>query len=108
MNHSTETGMDALLRNASVAGALAVASHALCALNNAGVTVLSVLANGRRPLLIIDRIPDDVISVIKRRHPNGVGGTTVVRAAEWHGCQLEASCDVPRPNPLRALEVVRG
>lgn len=78
-------------KNAGITDALADARSAIAALNAAGVCVIAVLANGRRPLLMIDRMPDGVVSVVKRWHPNGQGGQTIVRAAQWHGCQLEAA-----------------
>lgn len=93
MNTKTGPSTAALICNAYVAGALAVACQAISALNDAGVSVIAAMANGRRPLLIVDRIPEGAASVIKRRNPNGMGGTTIVRAAEWHGCQLEAMQD---------------
>lgn len=94
--------------------ALLDARNAIAALNAKGVCVVAVMANGRRPLLMIDRMPPDLVSVVKRRSPNGRGGHTVVRATQWHGCQLESMHDELTPEaktqrcgrPL--LEVVHG
>lgn len=111
MTPATELSRDR--QNAQLTDALATASVAIATLDAAGVSVLAVMTNGRRPLLMIDRMPADTLSVIKRRHPNGFGGMTVVRAAEWHGCQLEAMHDEPPAETRikqcgRPLEVVRG
>lgn len=102
-------------QNTDIASALVTASAATLLLNLDGVTVIAALANGRRPVLMVTRLPPGVDSVVKRRYPNGMGGTTVVRAAHYEGCQLEYMYDVPGIAAgalLRAdrpvLEVVRG
>lgn len=101
--------------NAEIANALVLASAATLLLNLDGVTVTAALANGRRPVLVVTHLPRGINSVVKRHYPNGMGGTTVVRAAHYEGCQLEYMYDVPgiaAGAPLRAdrpvLEVVRG
>lgn len=99
--------------NNHLKAALGIARNAINALSQEGVAVLAVMAHKRRPLLLVDRMPQGVVSGIKRRYPNGVGGTTIVRATDWQGCQLEAMHDeLPRPERVRqcgrALEVVRG
>lgn len=99
--------------NLQLGDALADARTAIAALNTEDVCVVAVMANGRRPLLMIDRMPDGVVSVIKRKHPNGRGGHTVVRATEWHGCQLEAMHDeLPEAARVqlcgRSLEAAHG
>lgn len=112
MNLKTDPG--AAVHNARISDALGDASGAVEALTREGVRVLAAMANGRRPLLMVDRLPADVLSVVKRRSPNGVGGTTVVRATEWHGCQLECLQD-EMPAAMRIsscgrplVEVARG
>lgn len=102
-----------LPQNAQLGAALIDAAAALEALNAAGIRVIAALANGRRPLLMVERMPEGVVSVVKRKHPNGCGGYTVVRATQWCGCQLEAMHDELPPETRvqqcgRALEVVRG
>lgn len=83
-------------RNSQVAEALATARLTIAMLNDENIAVLGVLAtDGRRPTLIVERLPHGVVSVIKRRHPNGMGGITTVRATQWNGCQLEAMRDEP-------------
>lgn len=72
-----------------------VAKRAGRRLHNAGVTVFAVTANGRRPVLYIDTPPADLVGVSKRQTPNGIGGTTVLYAAPFHGCQLEWLRDFP-------------
>jgi hypothetical protein len=94
--------------------ALFNAQTAVSLLNDQGICVIAVMANGRRPLLMIDRMPNGVVSVVKRRSPNGRGGYTVVRATEWCGCQLESMHDEPTPEAKTQLcgrplpEVARG
>ena len=83
-----------------LANALALASVATGCLLAEGVRVVAAFANGRRPLLVVDRMPGQLQSVIKMIHPNGRGGRTVVRATRYRGCQLEwmedvASLDAP-------------
>lgn len=79
-----------------------------------GVKVFAAMANGRRPLLMCDRMPAGVVTGVKCRYPNGKGGTTLVHAATYAGCQLEWMQDVPGVSPVlveRAkprLEVVRA
>lgn len=58
-------------------------------------TVLSAYANGRRPVLVIDRPPPFVQGAVKRQHPDGVGGIERVFAAGYHGVQLEWIDHVP-------------
>lgn len=102
--------------NDDIASALQLALAATQGLAAEGVKVICALANGRRPLLYVDRMPDGVVSGIKRSHPNGFGGTTVVRAAPYCGCQLEWMHDVYSGSQAvalqaaqqRHLEVVRG
>lgn len=72
---------------------LTIARDAITMLNALDVRVIAVMANGRRPLLMIDHIPDSFPSALKRKHPNGFGGSTIVLAAEAYGCQLEAMHD---------------
>ena len=102
-------------RNATLVDALLTARAAIAELNREGICVLfaSFVAE-HRPTLMVDRLPDGVVSVIKRRHPNGIGGICTVRATQWHGCQLECMQDEP-PQEARVkdcgrplLEVVRG
>lgn len=102
--------------NDDIVSALDLARSATQGLAAEGVKVLFALANGRRPLLYVDRMPDGVVSSIKRSHPNGYGGTTVVRAASYCGCQLEWMHDIysggqaaaMQAAQQRSLEVIRG
>lgn len=102
--------------NDDIASALELALAATRGLTAEGITVICGFANGRRPVLYVDRMPDGVVSVVKRSHPNGSGGTTVVRAAPYCGCQLEWMHDVYNGSQAAALqaaqqrhlEVVRG
>lgn len=101
MNQATDTTTKPTHHNAVVIDALSVARAATQALNDDGVCVIAAMANGRRPLLMVNRIPDGLATVVKRQHPNGYGGTTIVRAAEAFGCQLEAMADeYPDGHPL--------
>jgi len=74
---------------------LAQASVVTLRLQEEGITVQAALFNGRRPVLMVDGMPRGVEYGTKRSHPNGLGGTTVVDAAQFHGCQLERMRDVP-------------
>lgn len=110
----TATELTHVHRNATLAEGLLTAREAIAALNDEGICVLFAhFVAGHRPTLIVDRLPDGVVSVIKRRHPNGMGGVCTVRATQWHGCQLECMQD-EKPEAARvkacgrALEVVRG
>ena len=106
---ATETPTKHIHHNAVVIDALSVARAATQALNNDGVCVIAAMANGRQPLLMVDRIPDGLSSVVKRQHPNGYGGTTYVRAASAFGCQLEAMSDeYPDGHPLSPVQQSRG
>lgn len=75
--------------------AIEQAKHAARRLANAGITVHAIIANGRRPVLLIDRAPAGIAYVAKRQSPNGMGGTAVVYAAQFAGCQLEWMRDFP-------------
>ncbi|MEI2428661.1 hypothetical protein RDV84_00325 [Lysobacter yananisis] len=70
-----------------------------------GIQVLAALANGRRPLLIVDHMPKDTVATVKRRYPGAFGRLTAIYAAEYYGCQLETIREVAGP---ARLEVVRG
>ena len=112
MNPATETPIAE--QNGHLVSAMANARGAIQTLSDRGFSVYAVVANGRRPVLMVDRIPDELVSVVKRRSPNGRGGHTVVRATEWSGCQLESMHD-EMPESARVhlcgrpvLEVVRG
>lgn len=78
-----------------VAADLRRATAATNHLATAGVAVLGAMFNGRRALLIVDRMPAGVGWSIKRRSPNHLGGYTEVHAAEFLGCQIESLQDVP-------------
>jgi hypothetical protein len=81
-------------------------------LENAGIQVLGHYSNGRRAVLIIDQPPPLLQGHLRRRQPNGRGGTERVLAAEYQGMQLEWSQhDEGRPLVDTAppqLEVVHG
>lgn len=88
--------------NDQMVNALEAASAATLLLADMGIRVIAALANGRQPLLMVNRLPESVPSVIKRQHPNGMGGMSYVRAAQFFGCQLEYLFDRNPP----ALSVV--
>lgn len=94
MNYHTHTVTPDVLQIATAATRL------LC---DAGVVIIAAYANGRRPVLIIDAPPSFVQGVPKRRHPNASGGTTVVSAASFNGCQLEWMRDVPGTAQVQAV-----
>ena len=71
------------------------AANAARALEAADVVIVAQYANGRRPVLIIDKPPTFVVGSIKRRTPNALGGVTEVYAASFLACQLEWMRDVP-------------
>lgn len=88
----------------TVFNALTLAATCTLLLVDHGVQVIAALANGRRPVLMVDRLPPGLQGVAKRSHGNGCGGTTVITAAEFHGCQLEWMHDVPAARPqLKAV-----
>ena len=89
----------------SIVHQLTRAAAATMLLADDGVRVMAALANGRRPLLVVDQMPPGTRSIVKRRYPNGIGGHTSVYAAEFYGCQLEMMCEDAKP--VRHLEVVR-
>lgn len=82
---------------------LQTATDASRLLVNAKVTIIAAYANGRRPVLIIDAPPPFVVGALKRQHPNGKGGTTVVMAASFNGCQLEWMRDIPGVAEVQAV-----
>lgn len=75
--------------------ALQLAANAARSLVGCGIQVLASYANGRRPVLIIDKPPRFVRGAVKRRQPNGRGGITLACAASYQGCQIEWLQDVP-------------
>lgn len=93
MNHVNAA--EPMTRTEIVIDAIETAKAAARRLANAGVTVFAVMANGRQPVLYIDQAPAGVAYVAKRQTPNGIGGTTVLYAAPFHGCQLEWMRDFP-------------
>lgn len=100
-------------RNATVTNELLLAAAVTQQLAAKGVTVFAAMANGRRPLLMCDRMPPGVVTGVKCRYPNGQGGTTLVHAATYAECQLEWMQDVPGVSPVMPaarprLEVVSG
>ncbi|GGK08779.1 hypothetical protein [Luteimonas terricola] len=87
----------------TVSDALQVASHAAGLLADAGTRVIGAYANGRRPVLIIDKPPTFVRGAVKTRgkpHPDG-GRRTLVLGASFQGCQLEWWEDVPVAQEVR-------
>lgn len=93
MNTTAERAAPAPQLNDAMINELDTASAAVLLLADMGIRVIAAMANGRRPLLMVDRLPESVPSVIKRQHPNGAGGMTYTRAAEFFGCQLEYTFD---------------
>lgn len=78
-----------------IADRLNVAHVATRLLQREGVVVHAAIINGaRRPLLIVDRLPNGTKGSQKQRYPNGQGGTTIVEAVTHYGCQLEWMHDV--------------
>lgn len=90
-----------------IANAMTHAALVTLRLREDGIGVIAAMANGRRPTIMVDALPPGLPRVVKRRHPNGVGGTTVVEASEFHGCQLEWMHDVPN-GQAPDLYVVQG
>jgi hypothetical protein len=89
-----------------ISNALSHAAAVTLTLAGQGCNVIAAMANGRRPILMVDRIPPGLETVTKRSHPNGMGGTTVVTAAHFHGCQLEWMHDLPGSKQPPELRVV--
>ena len=90
-----------------IANALAHGAEVTLRLEKMGITVIAAMANGRRPLLYVTRMPPDVPFVVKRSYPNHLGGRTVVRAAKFDECQLESMHDEPGVRaPAPHLQVV--
>lgn len=89
-----------------IASALELAAKATRLLEDQGVSVIAAMANGRRPLLYVTRIPRELGAVVKRSYGNGLCGRTVVRAAQFEGCQLESMTDEPNPPQARRLQAV--
>jgi len=79
----------------AIDNALQLAGAVVRKLTEQGVYVIAAMANGRRPLLRVDRMPEGVTAVVKRSHPNGMGGIRLVQAAEYMQCQLEWMYDLP-------------
>lgn len=99
--------------NAHMGDALSRARAAIVALNNEGICVLMVMASARKPVLLVDKMPNGLVSGMIRRYPNSTGTTTAVRASDWHGCQLEVAIEEVSESLRikrcgRRLEVVRG
>lgn len=103
---STETVTAAADVKPSIVDQLTRAAAATMLLADDGVRVLAALANGRRPLLVVDRMPPGTPSIVKCRYRNHLGGHTSLHAAEFYGCQLELMCE--ESAPARHLELVRG
>lgn len=89
----------------SIVNQLTRAASVTMLLADQGIHVLAALANGRRPLLVVDKMPEATVASIKRRYPGACGRQTAIYAVEYYGCQLETIRDVPAPPQL---EVVRG
>lgn len=87
----------------SVPDALRIGADAALAIEEKGCRVISCYANGRRPVLILDRAPADVAGHVKQRHPNGRGGITQTLAAPFLGAQLEWLQDIERASFVRGV-----
>lgn len=85
----------------AIANACAHAAAVTLRLAEEGIEVRAAMANGRRPVLFVDRLPKGMLGAVKRSHPNGYGGVTVVKAADYHGCQLEWMYDAPSASAAR-------
>ena len=100
--------------NDAIVNQLTIADQATRRLTAKGIKVIAAMANGRRPLLMVDAMPEGVVTAVKQKYPNGQGGTTLVHAATFFGCQLEYMQDVYSESQAAAvhaaprLEVVRG
>lgn len=109
INENQPQGLNDVITNELITAGVVTQQLAL-----QGIKVFAAMANGRRPLLMCDRMPEGVVTGVKCRYPNGQGGTTLVHAGTFAGCQLEWMQDVPGVSPVvmaRAkprLEVVRG
>lgn len=86
---------NALGPNDAFTDAINIAYAATAMLSKLGIKVYAaMLRPERRPTLMVDALPDGMASVVKSRHPNGDGGTTVISATVYQGCQLEWMHDV--------------
>ena len=81
--------MEPVPPSARLMEALTAAAATTQSLADAGIEVYSAHDNGRRMVLVISAPPRFVIGAVKRRFPNGDGGTTSIHAASYRGCQLE-------------------
>lgn len=72
-------------------------------LEDQGIEILGHYSNGRKAVLMIDRPPAFVRGVLRRRQPDGRGGTQYIMAAPYQGLQIEWSTHV-----ACALEVSHG
>lgn len=72
-------------------------------LEDQGIEILGHYSNGRKAVLMIDRPPAFVSGALRRRQPDGHGGTQYIMAAPYHGLQIEWSTYV-----ACALEVSHG
>lgn len=68
-----------------------------------GVEILGHYSNGRKAVLIVNKPPAFVRGALRRRQPDGRGGTEYILAAPYRGLQIEWSTRVEC-----ALEVVGG
>lgn len=91
------------MNNIVIATHLRGAAAAVEQLTAAGSKVLGYYCNGRRPVLLIDQAPAFVRGSLRRRAPDGQGGTHRVCAAPFHGVQIEWSQHQPA-----LAEVARG
>lgn len=89
----------------SIVNQLTRAASVTMLLADQGIQVLAALTNGRRPLLVVDNMPEGTVASVKRRYPGACGRWTAIYAAEYYGCQLETLRDVAGPPQL---EVARG
>ena len=58
-------------------------------LEDQGVQIFGHYSNGRQAVLIIDKPPLFVRGGLRRRQPDGRGGTEYVMAAPYEGLQIE-------------------
>ena len=86
---------------------LGSAYAAAAALAANGIKVYAALVTvARRPVLMVDALPEGVQRVDKVCHPNGKGGTTRITVAEFQGCQLEWTHDTYTPE--QAARIARA
>lgn len=84
--------------NEQMSAGLKAALGALFALDDAGVTVHDVEIDGGKPVIQVDRIPDDATPAHIFHCTVGRNRSTL-RVAIWRGCRLQ--CETAAPKQMR-------